>query len=503
MFEFVQPLWMLAASGIIIPVLIHLWNVREGKTLKIGSVSLLVQSSRQAARSFRFRDILLLILRCLLILLLAALLAGPVWMQARKPERQKGWVLLEKHSVQEAYAKFRPQIDSLTKAGFQLHYFEQGFPQTNTESISTLKDSARQAATSYWSLLQILQPQVQANLPVYLYTGNHLNRFTGTRPELTMDLHWQTYTPSDSVSSWISAARLTSSDSIGITKATSHPAVLEYATTYIPATKAAQSGYNLNFENGKLLISSSDSIQSNPVEVDTATLRIVIYADSYATDAAYLQAAIRAIRQYSNRRIQLHLINNTSDMALKPDWLFWLSDKALPQNITASNIFRYTGGQPQQLHSWMVQREVESSAEPVAIYKAVSGSTNNAGLDVVWEDGFGHPLLTKQMQDQTAVFSFNSRFNPQWNDLPWSSRFPVWMLQLLLPGQKDDAITYNDKRKIDEQQLSMPVIPADKNVVAEALVEKNDLSKALWIVAFIILLVERIITYWNKNLKPA
>lgn len=502
MFEFVQPLWMLAASGIIIPVLIHLWNVREGKTLKIGSVSLLVQSSRQAARSFRLREIPLLVLRCLVILLLSTLMAEPYWLQTRKPTQQKGWILLEKTSSREVYARFRTQIDSLAKAGFQLHYFENGFPLTNMENIQTAQDSGY-TTSSYWTLLQTLHRQVPLNMPVYLYTGNRLNRFTGNRPQLVMNLHWQTYTPADSLSAWLVSAQLTSSDSIKITKAACRPEALEYTNEYIAATRAAQSGYTLDFGHGKLLLSSAGSLNSSPVEVDTAAMRMMIYTDRYGSDAAYLQAAIRAVQQYSNRRIQVQLTSRAGNMPLGYDWLFWLSDKPLPPSIACSNIFLYTTGKQQQMHSWMMQHDVESSAEPIAVYKTIADTANTGTAEVIWDDGFGYPLLTKRMENNKAVFSFYSRFNPQWNDLPWSSRFPVWLLQILLPEQQDESLGYKDKRTIDEQQLAPFITQAGNTATAKDEVQKTGLSKALWVAAFITLLLERIISFRNKHVKPA
>jgi len=70
---------MAAAAGIIIPGIIHFWNRKQSKILKIGSISLLTQSYKQQAKSLQLQQRLLLLLRCLLILLIALLLSHPVW----------------------------------------------------------------------------------------------------------------------------------------------------------------------------------------------------------------------------------------------------------------------------------------------------------------------------------------------------------------------------------------------------------------------------------------
>ena len=121
MLQFIHPAWLWLASAIIIPVLIHLWNIREGKTLKIGSVLLLRQSARQHARSFRIREWLLLALRCLLVLLLSLILAEPSWLAQPKTARQNGWVVVERQYKKELYKAFGRQIDSLAGAGLSLH----------------------------------------------------------------------------------------------------------------------------------------------------------------------------------------------------------------------------------------------------------------------------------------------------------------------------------------------------------------------------------------------
>ena len=66
MLQLLNPIWLFAIGGIVIPLIIHLWNIKKGKTLKVGSISLLGESSRQSAKSLKLIDLLLLFLRCLL-----------------------------------------------------------------------------------------------------------------------------------------------------------------------------------------------------------------------------------------------------------------------------------------------------------------------------------------------------------------------------------------------------------------------------------------------------
>jgi len=106
-------------AGIIAPVMIHLWNNKQGKVLAIGSIALLEKTSRKKARSRRISERLLLLLRCLLLILLALMLAGPYWKKEPGKE-QKGWVLVG----MPAGGSARTMVDSLIKEGYERHDLE-------------------------------------------------------------------------------------------------------------------------------------------------------------------------------------------------------------------------------------------------------------------------------------------------------------------------------------------------------------------------------------------
>ncbi|HVX51305.1 MAG TPA: BatA domain-containing protein, partial [Chitinophagaceae bacterium] len=97
MIDFLQPGWMYAAAGIALPVAVHLWNVRRGKVLKVGSVALLLQQTTKNTSSIQLHQLLLLVLRCMLMVLLALLLAKPLWVGNSR--YAAGWVLLDKNDV--------------------------------------------------------------------------------------------------------------------------------------------------------------------------------------------------------------------------------------------------------------------------------------------------------------------------------------------------------------------------------------------------------------------
>src|SRR6056300_761112 len=76
--SFLNPLLLLGALGIGLPILAHLLNRFEVKRTDWAAMRFLNRNVRVRSRQLRLRDILLLILRCLALLLLVFALARPL-----------------------------------------------------------------------------------------------------------------------------------------------------------------------------------------------------------------------------------------------------------------------------------------------------------------------------------------------------------------------------------------------------------------------------------------
>lgn len=427
---------MSLAAGIAVPVFIHLWHRRPGKVLKISSVQLLSASSVRHARSWRLSDWWLLILRCLIILLLALLLSQPVWRQPLTARTVKGWVVTE----QAAYPAFRHQIDSLLQRGFQLHATDTGFSR-----LRRPEDLAPDTSTaSYWPLLQALSKKVPADMPVYLFTGNRLARFAGPMPAVALTLHWQTMTPADSVVNWNDYTYLLDSDSLRIRQGRSTP-----------------SG---------TLFSFRDTLPGN---ADTTTLHCTIYTDKYQEDARYLEAALKAVQQYTHRKIGLLLVRQTSAIPASQDWLWWLSDSPVPASINAGRTIRYATGKPQTVSATIGRTNIQ-------VFQRLPVKDT---IGALWPDSYGHPLLTK---DQLYT-----HIDPAWNELPWSGEFPEKLLELMFPATPEKQ---RDHRSIDARQLVLPQHIAAITPVALPQ-QETSLEKTFWIILFLIFCAERYLSF--------
>ena len=475
----------MAAAGIVLPVLIHLWNKREGKILKIGSVQLLAETARQQARSLRIKDILLLLLRCGIIILLAVLLTKPVWQKQLNPKDKKGWVVLDTQS-REAYKNNKRLIDSLLLAGFESHHFKMGFPVVNPED--TLQEILPVDTIPYWALLKALNEQVPDDLPVYLFNNNRLTNFSGDRPITAMNLHLSCYTDADTTTGNTVAARLLATDSIGEIVSKSTAAY----TAYHQQNKSAQ--------QTKLSIQNATDSNSHSIAADTSVLQIGIFADAFGTDANYLQAALNAVRQFGQYRMQIETITDPGKSAANYNWVFWLSPKPVPLSLKYSNLFLYEKGKEKPMYSWLEYPMGDvHSAEKIGVTKGITKEGKATG-ETVWGNGFGEPVLSLE-KGEKMVYHFYSRFDPSWNDLVWSERFPQLLFDLILDNKQEK--NPNDNRTIEANQIQPTVVRATDLPAKAKFLKTSDLSKFIWIMAFLLFTLERIISTTYKRTAHA
>lgn len=442
---------------------IHLWNIRPGKTLPVGSIALLKENGRQSSRRLQLSELLLLLLRCLLIILLAFLLAKPVW-RATAVKKEKGWLLMEQKGLPETYRQFQPQIDSLLQAGYSLHYFTPGFPEENLQTALREEDAATDSA-SYWTLLDSLQQHPRAPGSCFLFTPHYLSRFQGQRPHIDTGTHWFVYTPADSVSTWQAGAYATTSGGLRARKVTSRATGNSYVYEDLPA---------------------------GTTKADTATKQIIIFADNYAHDAGYLKAAITAIQQFTGRKIRLSLISQPAALPAQTDWLFWLSMQPVPPQVKAANVWRYDSGAVVSTSSWIIS----NVAAPIPLFRRIQ-SHQPANTQVLWKDGFGDAVLYQELENNSRTYHFTSRLDPAWNELPWNAAFPGLLLQLLYPdstGIPPDK----DRRAIAAQQLQPDQYSpglSHKKMTLPA----TDLAPLLWAAVFALFLAERIWVFITKR----
>ena len=253
--------------------------------------------------------------------------------------------------------------------------------------------------------------------------------------------------------------------------------------------------FDISAENGKPVINLKNNSQP-PVAIDTTELKIVINADKNQLDAGYVKAALETVGQFTQHKISVS--NDTGNIS-KSDWLFWLSDKPVPKDVSGKfkNVFSYENGKVTQLNSWISNDDVFSvsgTQQTVPLYKHVANK--NTSGEIVWHDGFGSPVLSKVQQGPTAFYHFASRFNPSWSDLVWSPAFPKMILQLVIPCETMANNSVYDKRVITPQQIS-PEVMTKKYSKPNMGKDLIPLTNYFWLALALLFFAERLLAARN------
>ena len=139
---------------------------------------------------------------------------------------------------------------------------------------------------------------------------------------------------------------------------------------------------------------------------DTSVLRITIYTEpAYRQDGRYVAAAVRALQQYTRRRIELVVTERVpavgaaggpgarpADAGLAvagqgdAGWLFWLALRPVPAGLGFAHVLCYEPGKTMNVDSWV---------EGVELMKEVQGEGKE--MMAVWADGYGRTILGKEM----------------------------------------------------------------------------------------------------------
>lgn len=502
MLQLLNPIALLAIAAVAIPVLVHLWNVRKGKTLRVGSIALLTASSRTRSNRLRINNWPLFLLRCLLLVLLALLLARPVWKTTPTPAGHPGWVLAPVSQLATAYTHYKPQIDSLLAAGLELRNLSAGFERIRLQDTASLTDTGDAVLPRPWPLLKELDASLPNGFPLYVFTDNRLVSYQGERPVTHLAIRWHSFTPGDSMASSPALSYVTTEGKIKNIERVSTP-----------------QGNWYNAADPRVLFTSAP---------DTAIVRIAIYAGRYAADAQYIKAALQAIEQFTGKRISITSLAGGQLPATQQDVLFWLdgaqgepaegrpasrqaqpgAESVLSYVAPQGTLFRYDTGRAIPVSSWLQEgNTITATAGKHHFYQYISGhSTGNP----VWKLADGRPLLTVTEQDGKRVYHFKSRFHPAWGDLVWEDDFVKKLLSLVVPSVKGDIAM--DKRRIDDRQAA-PVQRSESGAGRSELgvgSRKPDgfiqrqataLSNGLWALIFMVFIIERIMDYRQQRMR--
>ena len=519
MFSLLNPTALLALTGLLVPVAIHLWNRRPGREVAVGSLRWLAAGANRRLRNLKPEQLWLLLLRAALLAVLAVAVAEPVWRQRQPTSR--GQVLLSPEVPgTPAFATLRPAIDSLRRRGYVVRWLAAGFARApraawRTDSAGGTVGSTAAAkvgpesAAFTWARVQ-QATEVFPGQPLYVVTSAALRNFQGSHPALPPVVAWQLL-PVASTNTWLQAAALRD-DSLRLLLGRS----TEMQTTFqLMSTAQPQPGAfvqvaglpPLRFERG------ADKTQLTPakpgndttagtgraIAVRTRPLRVIIYSGAaYAADARYLQAGLRAAATGLPVPLALTTTSQIPAPTARPDWLFWLSEAPVPAAWQTAvnhgtNIWQEAAGPGVADTASFATDAPEAAA--VMVFRRSAVAPLQTALPL-WTDGRGRALLTRKASGQGTVYQLQTRLNPAWSELADDPQLPARLLTLLQPeAPVDPTLATHDQRAIDPIQLAVarPAFPLATVPGPAATFRLTNLRPWLVLAAGLLFLLERLL----------
>lgn len=314
--------FLIGLLGLAIPILIHLWNTKDSKVIKVGSIRFLQESDSVKVNRIHFSDIPLMLLRLLILLVLVLLLADMRFEFFKAHRADVKWVL-----VDPAVAS-QPQIldtlEILADNGWQSRYLVPHFPL-----LADGLDSSY--AVNIWSLLKALDISPEAPDSLIALSTFNWSSYYGIRPQLAMPV------------AWLEVPMLNSNP---------YPALALDRTDSLLIYVAVNDGVNLKLEPNALpyevvgdapvqsvKFNTSQTIELNVLPIDTT--KININGNPESVTYQNLVAALNAVQTLSGQPMK---IDDYSD----PDVVFNLGKSDQKGN---DRTFNYS---PEALRSEML-----------------------------------------------------------------------------------------------------------------------------------------------------
>jgi hypothetical protein len=216
---------------------------------------------------------------------------------------------------------------------------------------------------------------------------------------------------------------------------------------------------------------------------------VTLYADpARRDDARYVTAALLAVGQATGiRAIVLVRSPEETGLAADADWVFWLSDRAIPEAIRRRMRAGTTLVSDAGIDPLARRRTRIVLAEQVSDAWLERRSLAADDGAPIWSDGAGAPLLTVAREGRGLHYRFHSRFAPAWSDLVLRPVFPEAMARLWIGP--DTVGERGDDRRIALNQL-LPTSDRTLRSSAPAVSQQSWFLPA-WLLAVLLFLFER------------
>ncbi|MBQ4821684.1 BatA domain-containing protein [Aquimarina sp. MMG016] len=322
---FLNPTYLWALLGLLVPIAIHLWSKKEGKTIKIGSIKLLEESDSKQSRSIQLNEFFLLVVRMLLIGILVLLMAG---FQIKK----KAAIIPVTYIVEPSLLdddRIQTIID-IIDAGASLRLLEFGFPELDTDQI----DIESNTTPNYWQLAKEMEALQTDSIVVF--TNAFISGIKGRRPNTNKNIAWISLDSEASVKKNLKV--LKKEDALQVLSMISNQDQLFFNKALIAADDKR---LKFNKANDSVMLMLNGKEESVSLTSEMPTKVLLFYEDSLVNQKTYIEASLKAISKYLNRQIDIETVQSIEGLDADAfDLVVWLSSNVVPNTPTKMLVYQ-------------------------------------------------------------------------------------------------------------------------------------------------------------------
>ncbi|WP_299313803.1 BatA domain-containing protein [uncultured Aquimarina sp.] len=321
---FLNPTYLWALLGLLVPIAIHLWSKKEGKTIKVGSTKLLNESDSKQSRSIQLNEFFLLLVRMLLVGILVFIIAG--FQIKKKATNAPVTYIIEATLVQDE--RIQTIIDTIA-TGASLRLLESGFPELDEDQFDS-----NSRTPNYWQLAKEMETLQTDSIVVF--TNAFIKGIKGSRPETHKNITWISLDSEESSEKTIEIIK--KEDSLQILSMSSNQDQLSFKKELIAL---ADERLKFNEIDDSVMFRVNGKEERVPLTSGLPTKVVLFYEDSLATQKTYIEASLKAISKYLNKQIDIETVQNIEGMDYAVfDLVVWLSSGAAPNIPTKVLVYQ-------------------------------------------------------------------------------------------------------------------------------------------------------------------
>ncbi|MBW1299051.1 BatA domain-containing protein [Aquimarina litoralis] len=321
--SFLYPTYLWALLGVMIPIVIHFWGKREGRTIKVGSTKLLNESDSKQSRSIQLNELLLLLLRIVLIGVLVLLISGVQFKQ--KTNFTPVTYLVEPSLVKDD--RMASILDSIEE-GESLRLLKTDFPLLDKDQL----DIDQLSVPNYWKLAR--EMEMLPTDSIVVFTKASIAGMKGARPIINKTINW---IPIDiNISNEHVLSALVKEDTSEIVRLNSNKYQLTFNKERVSTKKL-----ELTNTEDSVIFSKKGTRQIIPITSFVPKKVALVYEDSLSDQKNLIVSSLKAISKYINKTIAVKEFTNTNINDMTGfDLAIWLSNDPLPNTSTKILVYK-------------------------------------------------------------------------------------------------------------------------------------------------------------------